>query len=262
MTDLEKMGTAHRPWPVPHAPWVMAQRWEDVLFLHWPVSPKLLRALVPPSLTLDTYGGQAWITVTPLRMEDVRLRLTPAIPGISTFPELNVRTYVSLGGIGGVYFFSLDAGSPVAVEVARRWFHLPYYQADMTIRELGPEVHFRSVRTHEGAPRAELVAHYAPAGPAVHPERDSREAFLTERYCLYSVDEEHRIYRVEIHHRPWTLHEAKAVIETNAMLEPLGIPVPKVPPLAYFARELEVVSWLPKLVMQGTAPVADTPGTT
>jgi uncharacterized protein len=252
MIDIETMGTAHRPWPPPNAPWVMYQRWENLLFLHWPLSPKLLRDLVPPSLTLDTYGGQAWITITPLLMNDVRLRLTPAIPGISKFPELNVRTYVSVAGAPGVYFFSLDAASAIAVEVARLWFHLPYYQAEMTIRELNDGVHYRSVRTHTNAAPAEFVAHYAPTGAPFHCEPNTREHFLTERYCLYATDAEHRIYRTDIHHRPWMLQEASCEIEVNAMLDQLGIATPNVAPLLYFAKEMDVVAWLPKMLFEGT----------
>src|SRR5690606_20213232 len=104
---------AHRPWPPPAAPWVMAQRWQDLLFAHWPLPPAVLSALLPPALELDVYSGQGWLGVVPFRMSGVRLRLLPAVPWLSAFPELNVRTYVRLRDRGvekrGVYFFSLDA---------------------------------------------------------------------------------------------------------------------------------------------------------
>src|SRR4051794_18976444 len=118
-----------RPWPVPQSPWVMAMQWLDLLFMHWPVPAKALRSYIPRNLEIDTYDGTAWIGVVPFRMAGVRPRMTPALPWLSAFPELNVRTYVTIGGKPGVWFFSLDAGNPVAVEGARSLFHLNYYNA-------------------------------------------------------------------------------------------------------------------------------------
>jgi uncharacterized protein YqjF (DUF2071 family) len=85
-----------RHWPVPDRPWVMRQTWTDLLFAHWPVAPEALRPLIPAGLALDTYDGSAWLGVVPFRMRGVRYRLTPALPWISAFPELNVRTYLTL----------------------------------------------------------------------------------------------------------------------------------------------------------------------
>src|ERR1700687_6083754 len=122
---------AHRPWPLPARGWVMAGTWRDLLFAHWPVATTSLRPLVPARLRIDTFDGQAWLAVVPFRMSGVRLRGTPAMPWLSAFPELNVRTYVRCGAKPGVWFFSLDAGNPLAVGIARAWFHLPYYRAWM-----------------------------------------------------------------------------------------------------------------------------------
>jgi uncharacterized protein YqjF (DUF2071 family) len=111
---------AHRPWPLPSGPWIMAQTWHDLLFAHWSVRSETLRRLVPSELALDTFDGSCWVAVAPFHMSGIRLRGLPALPGLSRFPELNVRTYVTLGGKPGVYFFSLDAGSLPAVWAARR----------------------------------------------------------------------------------------------------------------------------------------------
>ena len=113
---------AHRPWPRPAGPWVMAQSWHDLLFAHWPVDSERVRPLVPDRLEIDSFDGQAWLAVVPFRMTGVRLCGTPAVPWLSAFPELNVRTYVKYGGKPGVWFFSLDAGNPLAVVIARAWF--------------------------------------------------------------------------------------------------------------------------------------------
>src|SRR5579862_4986473 len=133
---------SHRPWALPAGPWIMAQNWHDLLFAHWPVSAEAVRRVVPRELELDCFEGQHWIGVVPFRMEGVRLRGTPAVPALSAFPELNVRTYVTAGGKPGVWFFSLDAASRVAVEMARVWFHLPYFRARMSLEPNGHEVNY------------------------------------------------------------------------------------------------------------------------
>src|SRR5579859_5771812 len=128
--NLEQI--AHRPWPLPAGRWVMAQNWHDLLFAHWPLPAAILRPHVPARLEIETFGGQAWLGVVPFRMSGVRLRGTPAVPWLSAFPELNVRTYVVADGKPGVWFFSLDAANPMAVAIARAWFHLPYFRACMS----------------------------------------------------------------------------------------------------------------------------------
>src|SRR5437899_137300 len=111
--------TDHRPYPLPKGPWVMTQTWHELLFSHWPIAPEALRPLIPAVLPLDTFEGQCWVGIIPFRMSNVRPRGAPAMPALSQFHELNVRTYVTVGGIPGVYFFSLDAGNPLAVVTAR-----------------------------------------------------------------------------------------------------------------------------------------------
>src|SRR5215208_3559497 len=120
---MQPADLAHRPWPPPQQPWVLAMHWHDLLFMHWPIESATIRRHIPATLTIDTFDGMAWIGVVPFRMQGVRPRLVPALPGLSAFPELNVRTYVSAAGKPGVWFFSLDAGNPLAVEAARDVFH-------------------------------------------------------------------------------------------------------------------------------------------
>src|ERR1700687_1753738 len=121
----------YRPYPPPTSPYVMHQEWHDLLFMHWRVPYDALRQIVPQTLPLDTFDGDAWIAVVPFEMRNVRWRFLPAVPRLSFFPELNVRTYVTLNQRPGVYFFSLDAANPLAVEIARTLFHLPYQNATM-----------------------------------------------------------------------------------------------------------------------------------
>jgi len=236
---------AHRPWPLPTGPWVMAQSWHDLLFAHWPVDAAILRPLLPPQLQIDTFEGHAWLAVVPFRMTDVRLRGAPAMPWLSAFPELNVRTYVACGGKPGVWFFSLDAGNSLAVAIARAWFHLPYFRARMSCAEREGWIHYQSERTHRGAPAGLLKGRYRSVDE-VSPHRGTLEYFLTERYCLYATDGHGQIIRGQIHHQPWRLQLAEAEFTGNAMAEAAGVVLPVRKPLLHFAKRQDVVVWWPE----------------
>jgi uncharacterized protein len=233
---------AHRPWPLPDTPWIMTQSWHDLLFAHWPVDKDRLREKVPPGVTLDLYDNQAWLGIIPFHMTNVAPRGLPALPWVSAFPELNVRTYVTVGGKPGVFFFSLDAGNPIAVGTARALFHLPYYTAAMTVEESDGWIHYHSCRAQQ-SPRAELVGRYQPTGPAQAPAPGSLEHFLTERYCLYTLDGSFRPHRLEIHHRPWALQPAALELTANTMAEAAGIRLPAMAPVLHFSKRQDVVTW-------------------
>lgn len=226
----------------------MTQRWHDLLFAHWPVEAGLLRKLLPPGLHIDTFGGRAWVGVVPFYMSAVRLRFTPALPGLSTFPELNVRTYVTAESKPGVWFFSLDAGNALAVAAARAWFHLPYYRAAMKCLYRGGAIEYESVRTHRGASRGELSVRYRAIGDARQSLPGTLEYFLTERYCLYAADPHGRIWRGEIHHPPWKLQRAEAAFALNTVAESDGVPLPSTEPLLHFHKFQEMAAWAPQIV--------------
>ncbi len=135
-------------------------------------------------------------------MSGVRLRGAPAVPWLSAFPELNVRTYVKYGGKPGVWFFSLDAGNALAVAIARVWFHLPYFRARMSCDGRDGYIYYRSGRTHRRAPSAVLKCRYRPSNEVFYPQPGTLEYFLTERYCLYASGGNGRLICVEIHHPP------------------------------------------------------------
>jgi len=239
--------TAHRPWPMPTGPWIMAQSWHDLLFAHWPVEAAALRAIIPARLQIDTYNGQAWLGIVPFRMSGVRLRWTPALPWFSAFPELNVRTYVTAEDKPGVWFFSLDAGNLLAVMAARLTFHLPYFRARMQCEETGGWIQYRSERTHRGVSAAAFDARYKGDGGFFEPQRGTLEHFLTERYYLY-VAHRGRVYRGEIHHPPWLLQSAQANLEGNSMAEAARIALPASAPLLHFARRQDMVAWAPRRI--------------
>lgn len=239
--------TAHRPWPLPRSPWVMAQRWNYLLFAHWPLPPEVVRARVPATLPLDLHEGQAWISVTPFELTHLRARGLPPFPGISEFPELNVRTYVTLQDKPGVYFFSLDADNALAVAGARLGYDLPYFRASMSIeRSRDGTVHYQSRRTESGATPAEFKARYRATGDIFQAAPGSLDHWLSERYCLYTVDGDGRVHRAEIHHLPWPLQPAEAEFERNTMGEAAGFALAPQPHHCTFASRLDIVAWPPE----------------
>jgi uncharacterized protein YqjF (DUF2071 family) len=231
---------------------MMAMDWTDLLFMHWPVPAESLRRLIPAGLELDLFQGQAWIALVPFRMSGVRARFLPEFPGLSAFPELNVRTYVTRGGIPGVWFFSLDATNPIAVRGARRFFHLPYFDAKIKAaisrgaEKAVLEVHYHSHRTHHGAAPADLEVVYRPIGPVYRAASGTLEDWLTARYCFYAADDEGGIFRCSIHHKPWRLQAAEARVVRNTMTEQIAMKLPEGAPLLHFAERTEVVAWWPE----------------
>jgi hypothetical protein len=223
----------------------MAQRWNDLLFAHWPLPPEPLRRALPPQLPLDTRDGAAWIGVVPFYLSRLRASWLPALPGLRAFPELNVRTYVTLDGKPGVYFFSLDAGNPAAVAGARL-MSINYYYAWMAIRRRGDLIGYASQRLFPLTRAARFRAAYRPTGSAAPPASGTLAHWLTERYCLYAVDRRGRVGRLEIHHPPWRLQEAEAEIEVNTMTSPIGLALPDRPPLLHFSRRQDMVGWMPE----------------
>jgi uncharacterized protein YqjF (DUF2071 family) len=236
---------AHRPWPMPSSPWVMTQTWHDLLFAHWPVDQEQIRRKVPGALELDVRDGTAWVGIVPFRMTNVAPRAIPTLPWVSAFPELNVRTYVRVADKPGVYFFSLDAGSAIAVGVARTLLNLPYYSASMDVSVEDDGVRYRSERSDTPDSSARFAATYRPVGEPFRAESGSLEHFLTERYCLYTVDDAGRPHRLDIHHRPWPLQQAAAMFERNTMAAANGISLPDTLPLLHFAQRQDMVAWLP-----------------
>lgn len=236
----------------------MRMRWRDLLFAHWIADAALLRRLIPPGLALDLFDGRAYVGAVPFRMEGVTPRGVPALPGVDAFPEMNLRTYVTAGGKPGVWFFSLDAGQKLAVRVARRWFHLPYFDARFKIRNTGESVEYAAVRTHRGAPGAAFSATYAPVGPVCRSAPGSLDGWLTERYSLYAADTAGHLYRGKIEHQPWPLQPAEADIQVNTLGGWLGIEMAGAPQTLHFARSLDVKAWLVEPLGTSSRPAAPT----
>jgi len=247
---------AHRPWPIPDAPWRMTMTWSDLLFAHWRVDPAVVAAALPDGLEVDLFDGGAWVGLVPFRMDNTGVRRLPSPPVLATFPEINVRTYVrSTDGLDrpGVWFFSLDAASRPAVMGARALFHLPYFHADMSLEADGDWIRYRSRRTDGRIGPGELDGRYRGVGEPYLAAPGSLDEWLTERYCLYSADPRGRVARAEVQHVQWPLREAEAELATNTVCDAHGLELgdPLSPTLLHFVPTLHVVGWLPKRLDQG-----------
>jgi len=220
----------------------MYQNWGKLLFMHWRIDPQLLRPLIPAPLQIDTFDGSAWIGVVPFTMWGIRASFLPAIPGNSAFHELNVRTYVHHRGVPSVWFFSLDAANRLAVWGARAFYHLPYFNAQMSLAQTGNTIRYSSVRKDKRGAPAEFQANWIIGETLPTALPGSLDSFLTERYCL---DTEHkgRLYRSRIHHQPWPLQKAELNKLDSSMIESHGLPTPKGDPLLHYCEELSVEIW-------------------
>lgn len=221
----------------------MRMNWLDLLFAHWPIDPDIIQRKLPNPLKVDTWEGQAWIAVVPFRMTDVAPRFVPAIPGMSAFPELNVRTYVTIDDKPGVWFFSLDATNRIAVRLARMAFHLPYMDASMSIERDNGWYRYRSKRTHRNEPAAEFQGRYRPSGDIFFAVPGSFEFWLTARYCLYAANRKGHIFRGEIDHPPWPLQPAELEADSNTVLDAFGVDV-NCPPHLLFSEQISVQAWI------------------
>lgn len=219
--------------------------WQDLAFLHWPMDAALLAARLPERLRLDTFEGRAWLGITPFRMTKVRPAWMPSLPGVSTFPELNVRTYVVADGIPGIWFFSLDAGQRLAVVGARTLLNLPYHHARCSIETVDDGVRYATERLDGSGVRGRFSASYRATGTRYLSQPGHLDHWLTERYCLYGVSRRGSVFRLAVTHEHWPLQPAEVDIAENTLLEADELTRVQGLPLAHFARRVEVWGGLP-----------------
>jgi uncharacterized protein len=233
-----------QPTGPPPGPWVMVQRWHDLLFAHWRCPVAELRPLIPEPLAIDAFEGSAWLGVIPFYMSGVRMRGAPPVPTAHAFEEINVRTYVTLDGRPGIWFFSLDCASSLAVLGARIGVYLPYFRASISMTRNGGEIEYLSERWGLMGRPAAFAARYRPIGEPYTPAPDTLDHFLTERYCLYSSARK-RIWRGDIVHPRWTLQRAHAAIDRNTMIGAAGVRPLAHEPLLHFSQFQDVRFWWP-----------------
>jgi uncharacterized protein len=235
---LDRLAMRARPDGTP----VMHQTWKNLLFMHWSFAPEEIRPLIPRELELDTFDDKAWIGITPFTISNLHLHSLPPIPGLSSFHELNVRTYVHHDGVPGIWFFSLDASKLIPAMAARALFMLPYHDAQVTFHESAGEFNFDLARN--GSPPAHFRANWQAGVRLRDPDVDSLAFFLVERYCYFALRDE-TLYMTRIYHHPWILDEATVSSHTSTMIGALGILEPTTRPLAHFSREQNVDIWAP-----------------
>ena len=236
---IDRLTIRNRPDALP----VLHQSWQKLLFMHWRLPPESLRPHIPPQLELDTFDGSAWIAVTPFIVRHTRPVFLPAIPWLSDFNEVNVRTYVYFKGVPGVWFFSLDTDSLSAVLGASAAFMLPYKYAQMSFREEADRIFYTSSRGGESGQPTALEATWRRGGMIGEAQPESLEFFLVERYCLYAVDARHQVYRARIHHDPWKLQKAELISLRSTMIESQGLPDPAGDPLLHYSERRDVSVW-------------------
>lgn len=217
----------------PKLPTVMYQRWEELLFLHWPVEPQIVAKVLPPGLGVDTYKGKAWLGVVPFSMRGVRPRFLPAVPGLSSFPELNLRTYVvDELGRPGVWFYSLDTPKHLPNWIARTFFHLNYRFARIQVKDKGGSRSYRSelwMGTDWDVPQE---YEWERIGEPFTAELGSLDFFLAERYRLFAYnDAKAQLMTGQVHHQAYPLQQvnlkrySKRIFTLNGLSKPDSLPV-------------------------------------
>ena len=255
--------TSHSPRPLPSGRWQMTQRWNDLLFAHWPVPAASIAALLPEGLEPDVFQGSAWLGMVPFWLDRIKVRGLPVIPGMRSFPDLNVRTYVrdEVTHTPGMYFFSLDATNLLAVALAHTFFHLPYHWAEMHLDQRSErEFAFYSRRRLTDAPVI-FKARYRGLGPTrklAEGGSGTLEHFLMERSSLFTRNRAGQAVRASLHHVPAPLEEAEAEFERNDLAAAIGIELPEIKPVLHYSRRLAVYVWPTELVRPALAgrPVA------
>ncbi|ADD05674.1 DUF2071 family protein [Natrialba magadii ATCC 43099] len=241
----------------PRAPHLATMTWRHGLFANWPVDPDELRPHIPNPLRLETWDGNAWVSILPFVLTNAGVRGSPAATR-TAFPELNVRTYVTHRGDPGLFFLSVDLDKPLLANAIGRLTRLPVFNADMSVSGTEDGITFSSRRSATNAdlpdPNADtddrtawFATTYRPNGPVTTAEPGTLEYWLTERRQFYAP-EDGSVLAGEIAHDPWPLQPADATILENTMFELHGLPEPTAEPVCYYCDELEMTGSIPRRV--------------
>ena len=238
-TFVENSNLNERQKLTTNLPWIMKQTWKDVLFAHYPVSRKVLEKMVPSELKVDTFYQTGWVSIVPYLTSSMHLRGVPPVPGMSTYPGFNIRTYVTMNGKPGVYFFRLTAANHLAAFSAKAFFQLPYLQMDMKLKQEKDLIVFES----EKKSGLDLQCNYQSLSEASPTNRGSLEEWLLERYCLYNVSKKGVPLRADILHEPWLIEKAEAEFQQNTLLSSIGIVPQNEKPILHYAKKRIVRFW-------------------
>ncbi|MBK1883519.1 DUF2071 domain-containing protein [Luteolibacter pohnpeiensis] len=239
----------HRPWPLPDQSWIWRQSWLDLAFIHYRVSRNQLAPLLPRGVEPQEFDGSSWLGLVPFRMAGISRRPLPFFPGLSSFPELNLRTYVEVEGKPGVWFFSLDADSWQLVFGGRQFYGLPYHLARMKQEWVDGWCEFSSQRRKGNA---HFQGRYRPLDDPFTAKTGSFEHWAAERYCLYSQNRKRQLVRAEVHHQPWPLQQAEVEIRESTILSAVGISPMDSDPICHFSSGVHVISFPVELLQTGS----------
>jgi len=237
---VKKISRDHVPFPLPDRPHALSQEWRNLTFMHWEVEPSKIETYLPEGLELDLYEGKAYVGTIPFQMKNVRPRFLPAVPGISTFPEFNIRTYVTKNGIPGVLFLTLDAQSRITCWHAPRAYGLPYRYAKCYLKKKDNNFIWKSKRVSDGAG---LEGECRLIGEKMQASKNSLEYFLFERYSLYT-EMNGKLHMAYTLHEPWIFQEAEVKVTNNSLTEcyNLGIDAMK-PQYVHASSGVHVLTW-------------------
>lgn len=219
--------------------WLAKQKWDDLLFIHFPIAESELRPFVPDELEIDTFEGQAWIGIVPFLGSENQARKFGRVFSTEDFLELNVRTYVKHKGVEAVHFFTMDASSPLVVKTARSMIGLPYYNAEMEIKNKKGSILYESKRKHDGKANDGFSCSYEPQSEPFQAEPGTLTHWLTERYALLKT-KNGKVMKGPIFHEPWELQEAKVTIHQNELIDFLPDHVKEAEPLVHYSKTKEV----------------------
>lgn len=243
MEDSIKWKTSHRQWPIPNTPWVMHQSWNDLLFIHYPISIEKLKTIVPEHIQLDTFEGMGWISIVPFKMNNVGIR---GVPFSVQFPELNIRTYVIIDNKPGVYFFSLDASNLPVVFLTKTFLNLPYIHSSMNIQSsLTTNTEFICQRKSkkENEEKVLFSCRYRATSAPFTTKNGTLDYWLTERYCFYTTNKKGQLRICEILHQAWPIQQAEVEIINNSLPIMQYIDDKNYTPLVHYSSGVDVRIW-------------------
>lgn len=227
---------AHRPWDLPQGKWRYYQEWNRSLFLHWKMPTHIIQPLIPGGLTLDRFDQEAWVSLVAFTMEKIRPRGLPAVPVISNFHELNLRTYVTKDGKPGVFFLHISAQKAFSAWLAKKLSGLPYQKAEIGEKQYGASKTYSSVTQKK---ELKLNVEFSLGGDVT--TKSALDKWLTERYCLY-LDRGDRLCRYDIHHAEWNLRSidlSRLTIDST-----LGeFAFDRYPDLMHYSEGVKVLAW-------------------
>ncbi|MGM7723666.1 YqjF family protein [Metabacillus sp. Hm71] len=233
----------HRPFPLPSKKYIMRQTWRNLLFLHWPIPLEKLRPYIPSALQVDTFNGSAWLGIILFVIEGIYPLGLSSVSLTPSFPEINVRTYVTCNGKPGIYFMSIDVENWASLKIAKNWYHLPYHSAEISFRKEGQTFHCHSIRKGNESAPISFMGKYVPVSEVYCPKEGTLDHWLTERYCMYSSKKGVNIFCGDIHHRPWPLQKAEVEVVKNTLFTPYQFDLSEVTPIAHFSTGVDSLIW-------------------